>query len=196
MRIGTPGLLGQSMGGSKPPQIAPLFSRTFPPNPNTVNWTVPATGNYEIGAWSPGMDANGNGGNVACTGAFAMARRYLRAGQVVAISVGYRAFLGGSAGGGSGNITDTTVTLPGGLGTIQCTKADAFSPTAGSATGGDVNINGSTSAVANLDGPSYDSGYVQYLGGSGSSGFGQTPGGAGRTGNQASGGLVIVTRIS
>jgi hypothetical protein len=88
------------------------------------------SGVYEFALWSGGGE-NGTGGGAS--GSFLMARRYLKAGEVVAVVVGF------GRGSGLGSAT-SSLEFPNGNVAIAAGPINFF--TAGGATGGDLNISG------------------------------------------------------
>lgn len=179
------------MSGNRGP--FPAFDRTFPAAASAYQWVVTVPGLYEIAAWGCGSVSNGS---VNGTGALAVKRVMLGAGQVVSIQVGLNGANVVPGVSVSGTATDTVVTFPNGTTMTAGSAAAGGSP--GSASGGDVNIAGTAGTTSAVAGPSYTSSARSYTGGQVSGNKGATPGGA--TGNAVttygSDGLVIVTRIA
>jgi hypothetical protein len=117
----------------------------FPSAGVTYTWSPPQSGRWKFVGWGPG--------DRGASGAYFEVTRFLRATDSVTIQVGRTAS------------SDTVLTLPGGL---VATAGRASSNTAGVASGGDVNLNGT-------DGPSI-------AGASGGAGLG-TGGGSGGLGD-------------
>jgi len=126
--LGVKGLVAQTMDGRKsnpdpgqPPHIFPAGSWIFTP---------PRAGQWKFVAWGPG----GHGGNGA-SGAYFEKTVSLSIVSTVQIVVG------------TPTLSDTTVTFPNG---IVATAGRAAGSAVGVATGGDVNLAGSTSASVGL----------------------------------------------
>lgn len=192
------------MSGNKAP--ATTYNRVF--LPGSYTWTAPDSGYYRIAQWGTGN--YGSAPNGGPSGAHAQTVVPITGGQAVAIAVS------------SGNMAspgDTTVTLPDGR-VVTTTSASTTVP--GTATGGDINLNGSAGGVGvsgagtaglgtaggvggpgdatTMGGGAGAPGYGYYPGGNGadgSTGFpGQTPGAGGRSGASLGGhGLVIIERV-
>ena len=183
------GFVGQSMSGTR---TFPGYDRTFTASPTAYSWTVPVSGYYEIAGWGCGsVTLSGVNG----TGAFALRRLMLSAGQRLTIQVGLNSANVNPGSGATGTATDTVVTFPDG--STMTAGSAAAGVSAGTATGGDINVAGTAGTISAIAGPSYVSPYRTYTGGGVSGNKGSTPGGA--TGNAVttygSDGLVVVARI-
>jgi hypothetical protein len=132
------GLVSQRMGGGKSSPPPHPYINTAP---GAFTYTVPVSGRYKIWAWGPGgagtfgaRDGGGSGG--LCVATVALAR-----GQVISGTLGTPGVEGVV------NATATTVTIPGrsiGLSAGGGQGGDGLSGgLGGTATGGDVNYNGS-----------------------------------------------------
>ena len=147
------GFVGQGMSGRRqnPAQVEPY---SFPAAASAYSFTIPRSGKWKFVGWGPG--GVGTAGAAGASGGYFEITRQLRKGVVVTITVGRAA------------TSDTSVVLPDGT---TATATRASSGTAGSATGGDVNLAGSAGSTAGT-------------GVTGTAGLG-TGGGAGGAGDSA-----------
>lgn len=162
---GSPRKLTPALGF--PPRIGVVEPYTFPAAATAYSFVVPYTGKWKFVGWGPGgesglTESGGSGGYFEIT-------RPLRRGSVVTITAGYKE---------GATRTNTIVVLPSGE---TATATRATNTTAGTATGGDVNLAGS--AGLSSSGANGNAG-LGTGGGPGGTGSGGTePGGAGAPAN-------------
>lgn len=179
MAAGQPlrGLVAQGMDGRKPAaqQVEPY---SFPGATSAYSFTIPRTGEWKFVGWGPGGIGSAGVSGGGSGGYFEISRNLVR-GQVVSITAGRMA------------VSDTSVVLPDGT-TATATRASGS--TAGAATGGDVNLAGSTGPATGSNNGTAGSGTGGGVGGTaggGSSGGSGAPanlpyrGGAGGNGSGA-----------
>jgi len=164
MRQKLRGLVGQRMNGAK--DLITPYVTNFPPGSHS--WTPPEAGWYKFCAWGHGGigNATGSGGS----GGYCEITRSLAPGQTVTIVVGQCPF-------GSG-ATNTTITFPDGK---VVTAGSTDGATAGTASGGDVNLAG-TAGSTSITGASGGSGSGSGGGAGGAGAAGTHNGGAGAPG--------------
>ena len=103
---------------------------SFPASASAYTFTVPRTGKWKFVAWGPG--GNGGLGSSGASGAYVEVTRQLQRNATVTITVGRVA------------VSDTTIVFPNGY---TVTAGRATTSTAGTATNGDVNLNGSAGGL-------------------------------------------------
>lgn len=191
-RKGRFGIARRSIGHAYPAGADLQQPYTFPASLSPYSFTPPVSGKWKFVGWGPGASTGGFGG---ASGGYVEVTRQLTTNQAVAIVAG---FVG----------TDTTITLPDG--TVATAGKGASS--GGTATGGDVNLNGSAggNAVAgspglgtgggaggaapnNLGGGAGAPANLPYRGGEGASDAGA---GSDRGGSVGSGGCGVSTGLS
>lgn len=186
------GFVGQSMGGPKSSFVP--YSKTFGPDASSYTWTVPRSGFYEVVAWGPGgVYFSGT----FASGAFALKTIQLNAGQQITIQVGRGdQLVSGSGTSTSGTSTHSVITFPDGS---TMTAQASSGGSAGTASGGDVNVAGvsSSSTTAGQAATGYTTTYNVYVGGGVNGVRGYSPGaGTAQIGSSyGSDGLVIVNRV-
>lgn len=137
-----PGLYGLKAApqGMRTPRKGGVSGAPFVTNltPGVTTWTVPSAGLYKFHLWGAGR--GGTSGQGGCSGGYCEITERLSQGAVIAVLVG----IGRNAlDGGDG---DTQVTLPSGR--VALAARGTAIGTAGLATGGDVNLNGSLGGVS------------------------------------------------
>ena len=161
-------LIGGSSGGGFPEQRAFTTSGSF---------VAPRTGKYLLTAIGGGA-AGTNGGRGGGAGGFAQKLVSLSAGDVIIYTVGAGGVLNGAAGG------NTTITAPG----VSFAANGGTATAGGTASGGDVNVQGGSSGnvvasgggAVGVYGVGYESAASEGSGGAGvgSASTGSTPGNA------------------
>jgi hypothetical protein len=128
-RQGMRGFAGQGMDAQRaePDQDEPHI---FPAAASAYSWTVPRTGKWKFVGWGAGGGGSPAGGGAS--GGYFEITRQLRRGAVVTITAGVA------------SSSDTSVVLP----SATATATRANGQTAGTATGGDVNLAGSAGVAA------------------------------------------------
>ena len=146
-----------SVGGTGPVYNFPLAES------GAYTFTVPTSGRWMFVGWGPGgLGSSGSKGG--SSGAYVEVTRFLARGQTVSLSVNFNA--------------DTVITLPDGTIAIAGKSAPGGGGAPGIASGGDVNINGTSSAVSGSGSPGGGTG-----GGPGGTPTGGNIGGAGAPAN-------------
>ncbi len=151
------GLVGQGMSGTR----RPFFGHVYQYAVGSYTLTIPVTGRWTVVQWGAGGNSQTGVGGGGGGGALCISERYLRRGQTVSIVIG----------------THCVVTLPdGSVITAGDGAMDAAGGVGGTASGGDINVNGSDGTAS--DGGAAGS-YGELRGGAGgaTNAGGKSPGG-------------------